>query len=719
MDPDDLDPIVILDDEPAAPPITPRLLRDLLAYAVRHVGSGSVALRTLGIDQPELVRAYQIGYCPPDTVAALATADSRALSDHTIADRVVIPAVDEQGLVVDLWLVDAAGTAVGLWDAPRGMLAPTVARDAAAVLITDRIATLVALFRAGSRNVVVLRGPADAQANAARLRGLGVQSAVLHVASDAGDITQPLTAAGITVRTAAAAAAEPEALTFLEEDRTAEVVIWQVGPVRYAVESRDDGATRRQVVIRAHGQTAQDRIDLAVEAQRGRFAANAARRVGLPAATIAAHLAALITAQLAREEAARAAPAVAIAPEDRATGEAFLAAPDLIDRITADCTALGWIGEARTQALLYLTGVSRLLPNPVWSVFRASAGAAPWQSLSVIAALTPPEGRLVLHRCTDALLTQADPRELHHKLLLVDQAETLRPEAALALRILHERGGIGWATAASGSTEGVGGGGPEARGPVAVLAAAAGDLDHRCRDSFLAVAVDESPAQTAQILAVQAQRLAVGIVPSASAQAAIISRHHAAQRLLTRLPVVIPDINRIIFPASRVRHRDEQAWFLSLVAASALLHQRQRVVAAGAIQATEADITLAIRLTDGLIGTTGAGLARQSRHLLEAICAAGLTAVTMADLGPLCPDWSRWAFRAALQDLLDFGYLTSPAGGRGRSRTFTLVPRATTARAGIRLRPATGSVLDAAAVGELAEVGGAVSANFIPARTGT
>ena len=43
----------------------------------------------------------------------------------------------------------------------------------------------------------------------------------------------------------------------------------------------------------------------------------------------------------------------------------------------------------------------------------------------------------------------------------------------------------------------------DARGPVAVLAAAAGDLDLRCRDSFLAVTVDESPEQTARVLAAQ------------------------------------------------------------------------------------------------------------------------------------------------------------------------------------------------------------------------
>lgn len=147
----------------------------------------------------------------------------------------------------------------------------------------------------------------------------------------------------------------------------------------------------------------------------------------------------------------------------------MLLAPDLLARIAGDLTALGWIGEERAKSIMYLTGISRLLPSPLWSVYRSSAGAAPWQGTALIAALTPPEERVIFHRLTDAAIRQQGSEKLHHRLVVVDQAESLRPEAALALRVLKERGGIGWATLA---TDAVG----EARGPVAVLAAAAADL---------------------------------------------------------------------------------------------------------------------------------------------------------------------------------------------------------------------------------------------------
>jgi hypothetical protein len=494
---------------------------------------------------------------------------------------------------------------------------------------------------------------------------------------------------------------DPHALVFVEEEGDGSVAIFQAGTIKYAVTMRSDGNTIRNVVIRAHGKSCNHNLDLAVAAARERTAGNAARQVGLPATTIVKHLVQILAGVQAREEARLQAPVMALSDEERAVGTALLTDPTLLDRVADDLTTLGWIGENQTKKLLFLVSISRLLPQPLWAVYRSTGGAAPWQALGCIAALTPAEACTRYHRVTDAALTQADPASLRHHLLVVDQAETIRPEATLALRILKERGGVGL------------GGHGEARGPVAVLAAAAGEIDHRCRDCFMPVSVDESPEQTERILSEQRERL--GAPPAKiTTQAAVVARHHAAQRLLERMPVSIPFFKRIVFPGNRVRHRDEQRWFLGLIAASALLHQRQRTQSDGVVLASEADFSIAQQLVQGIIGIGGDGLSRAARDLLAAVERMGLETFIMADLPAILPEATVWTVRAALKEAVDFGYLHSPSAGRGRQRSYSLGDAKVRRAVGIHLRAidATDADHQGRQVGEFEKVRESTSSNL-------
>ncbi len=366
-------------------------------------------------------------------------------------------------------------------------------------------------------------------------------------------------------------------------------------------------------------------------------------------------------------------PTVPVTDHDRVEAEAILRTPDLLERIAADLTTLGWLGEEASKRLLYLTATSRLLCAPMWAVYRATAGGAPWQSLGIIAALMPPESCVVFHRLTESVLRRADRYALMHKLLLIDRAETLRPEGAIALRCLREWGGVGWQQVAH--AEGVASVGllGDVRGPVAVLAAAAGDLDRRCRDGFLTITVDDSSEQTARLLAEQRQRHRVGAATTAEVQA-IIRRHHAMQRLLRPGRVVIPFTDRIVFPQTSVRHRDEHAVFLDLIAAAALLHQYQRERdASGAIIASEADVHHAIAVAGHLLGVRPDGLSAAGRQLLQRLFAVGIPAFVLADLGGLIPDWTAYTYRAAAEELVQMGYCTAVGGGQGRARRYTRV----------------------------------------------
>jgi hypothetical protein len=499
----------------------------------------------------------------------------------------------------------------------------------------------------------------------------------------------------------------------VEHDCTDEVAIYEAGPVRYSVNLRDDGGTKRKVVIRSGGQSCQDEVDLSSETQRVRFSGNATKRIGISAANIAVHLAALWSGVQAREDARDQGPTFVVSPDERALGIKFLESPTLLHDVCADLTTLGWIGEQRAKQLLYLAAISRLLPKPVWAVYEGSVGAAPWQGLGCIAALTPPEARTVFHRL------HPDRESLRHHLLIVDRAETMRPEEANALRMLHERGGFGWAMTTAG---GLG----EARGPVAALAASTGTLDSRCADAFLKITVDESPAQTAAIISEQRRRSATGEVVTRNTSAAIIARHNAAQRVLERIPVRIPFADRVIFPSSHLRHRDEHAWFMGLVSASALLHQRQRERDDGVVLASELDFNTVVHCAAGLLAKEKV-INPLARQLLTTLYAERLAHFTMADLKGLFPHWMPSAYRTAVESLLDFGHIESPEGGRGKQRFYSLVVRESGAapQGGIRLRSNTAPAItnaDAAqAVGDanLATVRENIDTNFTRISTGS
>lgn len=747
---------VILAEPDAAPSIDDRLLHALHGYAEGRLAAGEAnqALALVEADLPELVRAYRIGYLQSDYHNALSTPQRRALAGLDLGNALVLPATDEQGAVVDLHVVHLTRSEHrndGCFDGPRGLIGAGIVAVAKQLIITDDFRWLARLVRQGYHDVLLVRGLDDVQQNAARIAAAGIRQVTVRARCNGEEIAEAYRAVGIFVAverepvtgddrvqvptpvvalpasqpqptgprwadpeptaTAPPVATEgdPEAavkegdtpvaapLLLVEFNTDQDVAIFQVGPVRYAVELAAPDQPLRQVVVRRGPASHQDRFSLAVRAQCERFAASAARRVDLPRERVLGHLQEAWCQIRAHEDALNETPVVVLDEADRAMAENVLRDPRLLDRITADLSALGWAGEDRAKGLLYLTAVSRLLPRPLWSVYRATAGAAPWQSLGMIAALLPPEACLTFHRLTETVLRQTDGRSLRHKLLLVDGAETLRPEGAIALRALREWGSVGWqqvlattGEAIPNRTAGLVG---EVKGPVAVLAAAAGDLDRRCRDCFVQVSVDESPEQTARVLAAQRARHGRAAV-SADEVRAIAARHHALQRLLRPATVVIPFVERIDFPVTSIRHRDEHEAFLILVEASALLHQFQRQRDhEGAILAEEADFDHARTLAGELLGAAGDGLSRQSRQLLQRLFATGTTAFTLADLGGLLPDWTYYTYRATAEELVHMGHCTATGGGQGRKRHYELAVDGEPA-SGLRLRPATDTSTD-------------------------
>jgi hypothetical protein len=121
------------------------------------------------------------------------------------------------------------------------------------------------------------------------------------------------------------------------------------------------------------------------------------------------------------------------------------------------------------------------------------------------------------------------------------------------------------------------------------------------------------------------------------------------------------------------------------------------------------DYEIAVELAADSIGRASDELSPHARDVLALIQSAKLKTFTMDDLQTRQPDWTRYRFRAGLDELLNQEVLTSTKCGRGTVRQYELQPGAAAL-----LAAANVVLLSAGEVGELAKVGEAHFANFTP-----
>jgi hypothetical protein len=688
------------------------VLRDLHAYAEGRVDTpaGAEALRSHGFAHPDARRAYRPGFLPAGYRSLLPPA-MRCAFARLPGNSVLLPAWDEAGAVVDVaavrlsdgYLVPTLGAA------PRGLLAPVLATAFDKLVVTDAVARIRDGWSSAAPTLL-LRGVADAQANAARLAAGGVRVVEVRVRRHAAAMVAALRAAGIEVREASTVdpapvvvagsevAAEPTpvtavtpidlndvttstdlsaapTLTLVRHDAHAEQATFRWGALTLIVQVPWGTSTTLDVVVEAGGQRHRDRLDLAQDPQRQRFAQVAAIRLRVPVPDLVAALAPLLPAvqALARPVPAVAAPrtaADAMTEADRAEALALLRDEHLLERLTADLDTVGWTGDADAKALTLLSAISRLSPDPVWIALTATDPAERFPGLAVLAAITPPEHLLHASRLTDHALVNTDPDALRHKLLLIDDAQAITAPVATALKVLRAQGGLTGTTVERDHLGQMRTRFVLAPGPVAVVTAAAGDLPPALRHHLVEVPMEEGPAQEERRRAEHRQRLA----STPSRVAGVVERLRNLQRLLEPLPVLIPD--RVERPAVPRVLADAH---LGLIAASALLHQHQRPQVDGAVAASTADVTCATRLVAALTRSTTPvtnGLGRTARLLLDAMTTAGQPDYTMADLAALLRGWCRWSLRHALDALVRVELVTVERRGRGGTHHYRRVASA-------------------------------------------
>jgi len=380
---------------------------------------------------------------------------------------------------------------------------------------------------------------------------------------------------------------------------------------------------------------------------------------------------------------------VELTPGRREAALELLRDPQLVERILSDYQVCGLVGEETNKLLCYLACTSRQLAQPLAVLIQSSSAAGKTSLMDATLAFMPEEEQIRYSALTGQSLYYMGQDDLKHKILAVAEEEGV-VQASYALKLLQSDGRLQIAVAAKSSgsgrqqTESY-----EVEGPVMMLLTTTSPApDEELANRCMVLQVNESRGQTAAIH--RRQRAAYTREGQEAMQTREATRqlHQDAQRLLTSLPVVIPGVEQLQFRDDQTRWRREHAKYLSLIAASALLHQYQRThrgddAPRPYIEAAPADIELAGRLMAEVLAQSLSGLLPQTRQLLQLLhewvqaqCVStqqprSALRFTQRQLREAL-GWGDFQLRRHLARLVELEYVLVYRAGRGNQRAYEL-----------------------------------------------
>jgi hypothetical protein len=443
-----------------------------------------------------------------------------------------------------------------------------------------------------------------------------------------------------------------------------------------------------------------DTLDLYQARARAAFVTSAAAELGLSEEIIKGDLGKLLLALEAEQEkliaaalTPKATTRVAIDEPARARAMNLLTSPDLIERIAADFSRAGIVGERTNVLVGYLAALSRKLERPLALLIQSTSAAGKSALLDAVLKFVPEEDRIVYSAMTGQSLFYMGEMDLKHKLLAIAE-EHGAARASYALKLLQSEGELTIASTskdvATGKlvTEEY-----RVEGPVMIaLTTTATEIDEELLNRCLVLTIDEGREQTAAIHAVQRERRTLAGLLAKAEREAILKTHQDAQRLIEPLAIVNPYAHRLTFLDDRTRTRRDHEKYLTLIDVIALLHQHQRVLRTAQhdgkviryVEATIEDIALANRLAHEVLGRTLDELPPQTRKLLALLVAMVEEACAAQKIGRAQHRFSRRTLREAtkwgdtqlkihLARLVELEYLLVHRGGRGQSFEYELL----------------------------------------------
>ncbi len=266
--------------------------------------------------------------------------------------------------------------------------------------------------------------------------------------------------------------------------------------------------------------------------------------------------------------------------ELRRTVEDILRSPVLLRWILDGIELAGVAGEHALALILFLTGNSRLLKQPLAVIVQGPSSSGKSYVLERVAGLFPPNAVLIATDLTPNALYYLPAGELKHRFVVTgERSRRHNDQAAQATKALREIISSGKLSKvhtvsdpAGPRTETV-----EQEGPIAYAeSTTAPELFEEDANRCLVLQPDERPEQTRRILVASGLRLAGH--DSAEQRERRQREFHALQQLLEPLPVIIPFAEKLarLYPCEPLEVRRAFGQVTSMIQAIALLHQYQR-----------------------------------------------------------------------------------------------------------------------------------------------
>jgi DNA primase len=383
----------------------------------------------------------------------------------------------------------------------------------------------------------------------------------------------------------------------------------------------------------------------------------------------------------------------AMPAEEQAAALALLKDPQLLERLLADFTRCGVVGEETNKLIAYLAATSRKLDAPLAVMVQSSSAAGKSSLMEAVLAFMPAEDKVQYSAMTGQSLFYMGNVDLKHKILALAE-ETGAARASYALKLLQSEGVL--SIASTGKD-------PETgklvtqeyrvEGPVMIFSTSTAiDHDEELLNRCLTLGVDESREQTRAILQLQRRKRSLDGLVAKQQKTRLIKIHQNAQRLLRTLAVRNPYADALTFPDERTRLRRDHEKYLTLIDTLALLHQHQREIKSAEhdgerieyVEVTIGDIETANRLAHEALGRSLDELSPQTRRLLELVtgmvekhCTA--QAITRADYRFSRRDvrehagWSDFQVKMHMHKLEELEYVLVHRGGRGQSFVYELL----------------------------------------------
>ncbi len=405
-----------------------------------------------------------------------------------------------------------------------------------------------------------------------------------------------------------------------------------LGERTYRVRGLDKNASTDQLKVQLMVQCGEaffiDKLDLYASKQRQIFINQACVELGVSDEMIKKDLGKVLLAleqeQLKKHDLENVPVAQTLTSAEREAALNLLHDKNLPERILADFTIAGVVGEETNKLVGYLACVSRKLDRPLAVVIQSSSAAGKSSLMDAVLAFIPEDERVQYSAMTGQSLFYMGETRLKNKILAISEEEGAHT-ASYALKLLQSEGEV--TIASTGKDDSTGQlitREYKVEGPVMLfLTTTAIDIDEELLNRCLVLTVNESREQTEAIHHAQRLKRTLKGLESKIEKARILQLHRNAQRLLKTLIVINPYADQLTFLADKTRTRRDHEKYLTLIDSIALLHQYQREIKKlndlEYIEVTTQDIALANRLAHEVLGKTLDELPPQTRKLLKEI----------------------------------------------------------------------------------------------------